>query len=185
LYAATKIEAERRVLAAAGPTLRTVAVRPCWVWGPGDPIFRRIVELARRGRFRWIGASVPVSTTQVDNVVEGVLLAADKGASGQAYFLTDGPPIDSRVFMRALLGTQGMTVSDKQMSYRTARTTATIAEFAWSVLRLSSDVLLDVDSVETTVRPMTVRDDKARKELGYAADVDFEEGLRRLTATPI
>ena len=47
----------------------------------------------RSGRFAWIGGGRHLtSTTHVDNVVEGLLLGAERGRSGEAYFVTDGEP---------------------------------------------------------------------------------------------
>src|SRR5215472_12545794 len=44
-YAQTKALAEQHVLAANGPQLATVALRPHFVWGPGDPnLIPRIIS---------------------------------------------------------------------------------------------------------------------------------------------
>ena len=52
-YAQTKALAEQRVLAANGPSLATVALRPHFIWGPGDPnLVPRILRRARRGQLR-------------------------------------------------------------------------------------------------------------------------------------
>src|SRR5262245_17274506 len=49
-YPETKALAEQAVLAANGPELATVALRPHLIWGPGDPhLVPRILERARAG----------------------------------------------------------------------------------------------------------------------------------------
>ena len=56
-YPLTKAAAEARVLAAHGPDLSTVALRPHLIWGPGDPhLVPRILERARAGRLRIVGS---------------------------------------------------------------------------------------------------------------------------------
>ena len=53
-YPATKAAAEAAVVAAGG--VETVVIRPRFVWGPGDTtLLPVLIELVRRGRFRWIG----------------------------------------------------------------------------------------------------------------------------------
>ena len=56
-YPETKAIAEKAVLAANGPDLATVALRPHLIFGPGDPhLIPRIVAKAREGKLRRIGS---------------------------------------------------------------------------------------------------------------------------------
>ena len=65
--------------------------------------------MVRSGRFAWIGGGRHLTdTTHVDNVVRGLRLAADRGRSGEAYFVTDGEPVVFREFVSDLLRTQGV-----------------------------------------------------------------------------
>jgi nucleoside-diphosphate-sugar epimerase len=100
-YPLSKGLAEERVLAANRDGLATIIVRPRFIWGAGDTnLIPKIVETVKRGRFGWIGGGhYPTSTCHVDNVVEGILLAAERGAPGEIYFLTDGEPADFRDFL--------------------------------------------------------------------------------------
>jgi nucleoside-diphosphate-sugar epimerase len=76
-YPLTKAIAEREVLAANSPTLRTVALRPHLIWGPGDPhLVPRVLARARAGRLRIIGdGKNRVDMVHVENVVDALLLA--------------------------------------------------------------------------------------------------------------
>ena len=91
--------------------LETVVVRPRFVWGRGDTTLLPVMtEMVRSGRCAWIGGGRQrTSTTHVDNVVEGLLLAAQRGARGGVYFVTDGEPVVFRDFVTRLLATQGVT----------------------------------------------------------------------------
>ena len=78
-YPRTKAIAERVVLAAASGTLRTLSLRPHFIWGPGDRhLLPRLLERARSGRLRQVGYRDPkTDTTYIDNCVDAHLLAAD------------------------------------------------------------------------------------------------------------
>jgi len=91
-YSATKAESERRVLAANGPDLEAVALRPHAIWGPGDrTLFPRIIERARAGRLVQVGDGTNViSTLYVENGADALMLAATaEKAAGNVYFITD------------------------------------------------------------------------------------------------
>ncbi len=76
-YPLTKAQAEREVLAASGPELLTVALRPHLIWGPGDPhLVPRLLARARAGRLRIVGAGKNrVDLVHVENAVDAHLLA--------------------------------------------------------------------------------------------------------------
>ncbi|NJP90096.1 NAD-dependent epimerase/dehydratase family protein [Nonomuraea sp. FMUSA5-5] len=82
-YAASKAAAERLVRDAGG--LETVVLRPRFVWGAGDTtVLPELVAMVRGGRFAWIGGGRHrTDTTHVDNAVEGLVLAAERGRPGE------------------------------------------------------------------------------------------------------
>jgi nucleoside-diphosphate-sugar epimerase len=183
-YAQTKAEAERLVLAASTPELATVAVRPRLVWGRGDPtLLPALGDAARAGKLRWVdGGDHLTSTTHVRNAVEGVLAAAERGRGGEAYFLTDGEPVPFREFASALLATQGVPAPTDTVSGRVARTVARGTGALWRVLPLPGRPPVDLATVRVVGETCTLRDDRARWELGYEGKVRREEGLAELRA---
>ena len=138
LYSATKARAEQAVLAAANGDLETVVVRPRLVWGPGDTtILPGLRAAVASGHFAWIGGGRHLtSTTHVDNVVEGLVLGAEHGASGEAYFVTDGDPVVFRDFVTHLLATAGVTPPGRSMPAPLARAVAASGEALWRSLPL-------------------------------------------------
>src|SRR5271154_2295782 len=117
LYSSTKARAEQEVLEANRDGFETVVVRPRFVWGAGDTTLLPVmVEMARSGRFAWIGGGRHrTSTTHVDNTVEGLVLAARSGRPGNAYFVTDGEPVVFREFVSELLATQGVQAPSRSI----------------------------------------------------------------------
>src|SRR5262249_54958218 len=52
-YPETKAASEKLILAANGPDLATVSLRPHLIWGPGDPhLVPRLIARARAGKLR-------------------------------------------------------------------------------------------------------------------------------------
>ena len=92
-------------------------MRPRFVWGKGDTtLLPEMVKTVEAGKFAWIGGGLNVTdTAHVDNVVEGLVLAAEKGRPGEAYFVTDGEPVVFREFVTAMLETQGVEPPDRSL----------------------------------------------------------------------
>ena len=88
-YPLTKALAEREVLAAHRPSLRTVALRPHLIWGVGDPhLVPRVLDRARAGRLRIVGdGQNQVDMVHVENAVDAHLLA--EHALTQCHLLGD------------------------------------------------------------------------------------------------
>jgi nucleoside-diphosphate-sugar epimerase len=183
LYPLTKGLAEERVLAANGQDgLRTVVVRPRFIWGKGDlAVLPEIVEKVRKGQFRWIsGGRYQTSTCHVANVVEGILLAMEKGRGGEAYFLTDGPPVEFRAFISRMLDTAGVKAPEGELPRGVAHVLATVAETAWRVLPLGGEPPLHRSVLRLIGEEVTVNDAKARSELGYVGHMTREAGLAEM-----
>jgi nucleoside-diphosphate-sugar epimerase len=184
LYSSTKARAEAAVLGANGDGFETVVVRPRFVWGVGDTsVTPALVELVRRGRFSWIGGGRHrTSTTHVDNAVEGLVLGAERGAPGQAYFVTDGEPVVFRGFVTDLLATQGVEAPDRNAPRAVVRVLAAIAEVAWRVLPLRGAPPVTRFSVWVASLETTIDISKARRELGYEPVKTIPQGLEELRA---
>jgi nucleoside-diphosphate-sugar epimerase len=183
LYPLTKALAEEHVLAANGRDgLRTVVVRPRFIWGKGDlAILPEIIDKVRKGQFRWIGGGhYLTSTCHVANVVEGLLLAIEKGRGGEAYFLTDGAPVEFRAFVTQLLDTAGVKAPEGELPHGLAKVVATVAETAWRVLPLGGEPPLHRSLLRLVGEEVTVNDAKARAELGYVGRMSREAGLAEM-----
>jgi nucleoside-diphosphate-sugar epimerase len=179
-YSATKAAAEAAVLAAGG--LETIVVRPRFVWGPGDTtLVPAMAALVRKGRFRWAGGGRHLtSTVHLDNCVHALVLAADRGAPGAAYFVTDGEPVEFRTFVTALLRSRGVTPPDGSVPGPVVRAVARAAEAAWRALPLRGAPPLTRFASWFASLECTLDDSRARAELGYTPVVTREAGLAAL-----
>jgi nucleoside-diphosphate-sugar epimerase len=181
-YAATKAEAEQLVRAAGTDGFETVVVRPRLVWGAGDAtILPGLLAAVRSGRFRWVsGGRHLTSTTHVENAVEGLRLAAERGAAGAAYFVTDGEPVVFRDFVTELLATQGVEIPDRGIPAPVARGAAVTAESVWRALRLPGTPPVTRMAYWLTALETTIDITRAREELGYRPVRTIADGMAGL-----
>lgn len=181
-YPATKAKAEQAVRAASHEGFETVVVRPRFVWGKGDTtLLPEMVATVKAGRFAWVGGGTNVTeTTHVDNVVEGLVLAARKGRAGEAYFVTDGEPVVFREFVTAMLRTQDVEPPDRSLPAWTAAPMARACEAAWKLLPLPGEPPMTAFRSWLLTQECTIDISKARAELGYAPVVDRERGLAEM-----
>jgi nucleoside-diphosphate-sugar epimerase len=184
LYSATKALAEQAVLAANSERFETVVVRPRFVWGRGDTtLLPVIVDMVRTGRFAWIGGGRHrTSTTHVDNTVEGLVLGANRGRPGNAYFVTDGEPVVFREFVGQLLATQGVDAPTRSIPAPVAAVLARAGETAWRLLPLPGRPPLTRFAYWVSAQECTIRIDKARRQLGYEPPKSIDDGLAELEA---
>ncbi len=187
-YPATKAAAEQMVRDANGAALETVVVRPRFVWGAGDTsLLPVLVEAARSGRLRWIsGGRHLTDVTHVDNAVEGLVLAALRGASGGVYFVTDDHLVTFRSFVSELLRTQGVEPPTRSIPGWLARAGTATGEATWRWLRLSGRPPLDRMALWLMSLDCTLDITRARTDLGYRPVRTHESGLADMrTATAL
>src|SRR5205814_8352647 len=91
-YGRSKAEAERAVLAAAGPGFETVVIRPPWFYGPHQPPRQTLFfKMIKDGRFPILADGTQRRTkAYVDNICQGLLLAAATDcANCEVYWTCD------------------------------------------------------------------------------------------------
>lgn len=162
-YSATKARSEQLVLDADGPELRTVSIRPRFVWGPHSSLVQGLAEAAGKGEFAWVGdGRFTTDVTYVDNAVEGLVLGWQRGRGGQAYFVTDGQRVVLRDFLEAQFALYGITEPLPELD----------AETAVAAIPVPARWFVGQDC--------TLRIDKAVAELGYVPVVAQDDGLEQV-----
>lgn len=189
-YPVTKAQAEREVLAANGANLRTVALRPHLIWGPGDPhLVPRLLDRARSGRLWIVGEGTNrVDLVHVENAVdahlaaERALLAPESPAAGRAYFITNGEPVVLWEWINTLLVALGEAPVRRRMSHRLARSAGAVAEWVWRGLRLGGEPPMTRFIADELAKDHWFSIAAARRDLGYGPRITMAEGTAQLVA---
>lgn len=179
-YASSKAEGERLLLAANGrrPDFETIAIRPPFIWGAGMPTLDHMVETVRAGRFQWVGGGgQAMSTCHVDNLCDALLLAADNGRGGEAFFVSDGENGTLKGVISALLATRGVVPKDRAVPFRLAWLMAGLMGAAWRLLGRDGEPPITRQMLRLIGKPFTISIAKAGAELGYRPHVSFAEGI--------
>ena len=189
-YAATKIIAEREVLAANDAGLATVALRPRLIWGPGDTqILPKLVERARSGRLRLVGSGDNlVDTTYIDNAAQAHVdalehLRAGAACAGRAYFISNGEPWPLREVLNGLLRAAGAPEVHATLPFRAAYAIGAVCEGLWTALPLRGDPPMTRFLAEQLSTAHWYSMAPATRDFGYVPKVSMAEGMARLRAS--
>lgn len=189
-YAATKIIAEREVLAANDAGLATVALRPRLIWGPGDTqILPKLVERARSGRLRLVGSGDNlVDTTYIDNAAQAhfdalAQLRPGAACAGRAYFISNGEPWPLREVLNGLLRAAGAPEVRKTIPFGAAYAVGAVCEALWTTLPLRGDPPITRFLAEQLGTAHWYSMAPAARDFGYVPKVSMAEGLERLRAS--
>jgi len=179
-YADTKLGAEREVRRlAAERGLPAVILQPSEVYGPGDPNWtERPLELIRQGRMILAGGGKGlVQPVFIDDLVQGILAAAEGGRVGETYILC-GPEV---VTIEEFFGHYARMMGKARLPSipgRLALVLAGAAELAAKVLRRAP--VFTRQEVMSTTATATYDGRKAERELGFKPKITVADGMREV-----
>lgn len=179
-YCLTKIVSEKAVLAADSPgRMRTLALRPHLIYGPGDPhLLPRVFRAAasRTGLVRVGDGLNRVDVTHIDDTVAAHLAALDRrdlsSAWGRPYFITSGRPILLWDWIEQLLAWKGLPGARRAIGLQKAVWLGMGLEWVYRLLRLRGEPRLTRFSALQLGCSHTYAIGQARDLLGFSPSVD-------------
>jgi nucleoside-diphosphate-sugar epimerase len=186
-YPRTKATAERAILAANGPSLATVSLRPHIIWGPGDNhLIPRLLERARSGKLRIVGDGTNrTDVTYIDDAATAHMLAAERLApdspiAGKAYFISQGEPVEVWPFINRILIQAGLPAVTRRIPLPVAYAAGAMFEGAYRLLGRTDEPRMTRFLAVQLGTSHWFDISAARRDLGYEPAVGIDEGLRRL-----
>jgi dihydroflavonol-4-reductase len=183
-YSQTKVEAER-LASSVAPELgvELCIVRPTIVYGPSDTngMLDKMVRMIRAGSYRIVGSGEnALHHTHVDDIVEGILLAASHPAAAGEHFILCGPETITLSRLSVMVARAvGGKLPRIHVPLPAARLIATGVDCLSSLGLLTRDPPINNEKLDVMTEPIAFDAGKARRLLGYRPRVGYEEGLRR------
>ena len=178
-YGRSKLAAEsmvREMVRQEG--LPAVIIRFSMVYGPGDSRdVLKLTRMANKGLFPKVGKRPKLTPlVHVQDAVDGLLLAAEKGRDGETYLITNrnSEPFDKiREIIQDALGLKKKTVYVPEW---VALAAAVFIEKSFGLIGKSPPVARK--NIESTLADRVFSIEKANRELGFEPKIDPEAGLR-------
>jgi len=179
IYEKTKTEGEKLVLSYADKIDITI-VRPEFVYGPGDLHLLSFFQAVKSKKFVFFnGGKSTIHPTYIDDVVDGVILAArSKNAVGESFNIAGPKPVTVVEFvneMANVLGTHPPTISIPSPIPELA---GILLDNSWGLVAKPP---LSFSQVRYLTENRAFRYDKASKLLRYRPKVDINTGLEKTT----
>ena len=185
-YAASKIIAEKLVLKANTAPLKTCALRPHLIWGPGDPhLLPRLVASGRKRQLKRVGQGTNlVDISYIDNVAHAHILAAKNlagkaTACGKSYFISQGEPVNLWNWINDLFSAMEVPRVTSAIPESLAFVVGGALEFFHTLVRSGHEPKMTRFLAEQLAKSHYFSIANAQKDLGYEPIVSIEEGLQR------
>jgi len=184
VYNDTKLASERVALSFNDPQrLGVIVIRPGDVYGRGSlPWVTRPVQMLRRGVFMLPGrGSGVINHVHVDNLIDGVMLAVDHDAIGEAFNITDGVATRCDAFFAPHARLAGV------------RRVPALPTWAVMLLMRLSQPWWRLRGQTPPASPTALRFllrrhrysiAKAQARLGYQPRIDLEQGMQQMISGP-
>ena len=186
-YASSKAVAEQWVLTHNSEILKTCAIRPHLVWGPGDPhLIPRLIERGKSKKLKQVGdGRNMVDITYIDNVADAHILAAENlqsvaTAAGKAYFISQGEPVNLWDWINDLFQRIDIELVTKKINGGSAYIIGSILEGIYFWFGLGEPPMTRF-LAEQLAKSHWFSIDRARNDFGYSPKISTSEGMDRLT----
>ena len=161
--------------------IQTTIVRPCWFYGPHQPLRQtRFFKMIRGGHPIVVGRGDNLrSMSYVDNIVQALLLAeASDKAAGRTYWITDRRPYSFIEIIETVARVLGVHVRPRYLP----RVTSDVARFADSLLQMTGLYNQEIHVAGELAATIAVSIEAAQRDLGYDPEIELEEGMQRSVA---
>jgi nucleoside-diphosphate-sugar epimerase len=185
-YSGAKVDAELRVKRASRELpVELAIVRPARIYGPGDRggFLDKMAAMIRTSTYRVVGSGENVlHHAHVDDVVEGLWLAATRPQAAGEDFILAGPETTTLSRLSALVARAvGRPLPKAHVPVMVARAIATAVDAAAQsgAAFTTWEPPLTHEKLDALTLPIAFDIGKARRLLGFAPAVGYEEGVMR------
>jgi dihydroflavonol-4-reductase len=176
IYDRTKWEGEKIALRFAEKGGNVVVIRPGWVYGPGDRrTFKLIKALATEKFMLLTKGSVCQTPVYIDDLIQGILLCAEKGAAGEIYHLTGKEALTVKEITTAIAHAAGKNFPHWPLPIFLLKVAAWKLEMFYNFF--GKEAPLTRGKLAFFVHPKPLSIQKAKTKLDYEPEWDFKSGI--------
>lgn len=188
-YAKTKMLAEKMVLKANSQQgLKTIALRPHLIWGPGDNhLIPTIIKAAQQHHLCQVGSGENwVDVSYVTNVAQAHLLALKElskdgtAVSGKAYFISQGDPVQLWPWLKQLFIKLNIPQPLLKMPFLVAYLLGGLFEVIYKVLFIKKQPPMTRFVAKELSQDHYFDISAAKMDLHYVPQISNEEGVEQL-----
>jgi nucleoside-diphosphate-sugar epimerase len=181
IYDTTKLEGEKAALRFARGGMDAVVVRPGWAYGPGDRRTFKLIKAIAKKRFILVTKGKTRQTPVfIHDLVKGVLLCAAKARAGEIYHLAGGEILSVKDMVSTIAEATHSKIPPFSLPLLPARFAAWKMEKAFYLFKREAP--LSRAKLGFFIHPKPLSIQKAKKELGYSPQIDFQTGMRKAVA---
>lgn len=187
----TQVSSQVTTQATAPYALKTVALRPHLIWGPGDPhLVPRVLSRGRLDKLKLVGREDKlVDTIYIDNAAYAHVLAAlelcqaKPKCQGKAYFLSNDEPITMAKMLNLILACDALPPVTKRVPQSVAYVAGAVLETVYFLLKKQEEPMMTRFVARQLSCSHYFDISAAKRDLGYRALVSINEGMARLKAS--
>lgn len=184
----TQVSSQVTTQATAPYALKTVALRPHLIWGPGDPhLVPRVLSRGRLGKLKLVGREDKlVDTIYIDNAAYAHVLAAlelcqaKPKCQGKAYFLSNDEPITMAEMINLILACDALPPVTKRVPQSVAYVAGAVLETVYFLLKKQEEPMMTRFVARQLSCSHYFDISAAKRDLGYRALVSINQGMARL-----
>jgi nucleoside-diphosphate-sugar epimerase len=178
-YQATKLEGEHALQAMIADGLPAVIMRPASMYGPGDLRMLKMFRLIHSGRWRMVGDGTAwFHPTFIDDLVRGFRLCGEHpDAPGQVFILANAEPLRLNDLADKIADAVNVSHPTKRLPLLPVLSAARLCEAVCRPFHVEPP--LHERRVRFFTNDRCFDAEKARRVLGFKADVSLVDGLKR------
>jgi nucleoside-diphosphate-sugar epimerase len=154
----------------------TTIIRPCWFYGPNQPLRQTtFFNMIKKGNPFVFGDGYNIrSMAYIDNVIQGLILAATKEASsGQTYWIADEKPYPTIEIYETVADILGVELKPRYLP----NIVSVLCEFADGILQTFGFYNKEIHVAGEMNKDIACSIEKAKRELGYDPKFDLRKGM--------
>lgn len=176
IYDRTKWMGEIMALEAANIGLDVIVVRPGWVYGPRDRRSFKLIRAIKKGLFFIVGNGQGRQTPiWIKDLVQGLLLSAEKGKGGEIYHLAGDEILMVKDMARMIASACQVKLKPIHLPILPIRVAASFFDKIGLLFRQEMPINSSRLSFFLHSKPLIIN--KAQRELGFKPTVNFSLGI--------